>query len=117
MRLIQSEKPLTQLPGAFATPYRQFWDYYGYEGFHGPLHYQYDSRTWAGTEGMLYRVATVVKPLTPVGKVDYQGELWNAASLSGERIGVGERVEVITVERLRLYVDRVPPRAESIAKT
>jgi membrane protein implicated in regulation of membrane protease activity len=88
-----------------------------YERFHGPLHYQYDSRMWSGTEGMLYRVATVVKPLTPVGKVDYQGELWNAASLSGERIGVGERVEVITVERLRLYVDRVPPRAESIAKT
>jgi membrane protein implicated in regulation of membrane protease activity len=88
-----------------------------YERFHGPLHYQYDSRTWAGTEGMLYRVATVVKPLTPVGKVDYQGELWNAVSLSGERIGVGERVEVITVERLRLYVDRVPPRAESIPKT
>jgi membrane-bound ClpP family serine protease len=88
-----------------------------YEWFHRPLHYQYDSCTWAETEGMLYRVATVVKPLIPEGKVDYQGELWNAVSLSCERIGIGERVEVVTVERLRLYVDRVPPWAESIAKT
>jgi membrane protein implicated in regulation of membrane protease activity len=88
-----------------------------YERFHGPLHYQYDSRTWSGAEGMLYRVATVVKPLTPVGKVDYQGELWNAVSLSGEPIGAGARVEVISVERLTLYVDRAPPPVESIAKT
>jgi membrane protein implicated in regulation of membrane protease activity len=88
-----------------------------YEWFHGPLHYQYDSRTWSGGEGMLYCVATVVKPLAPEGKVDYQGELWNAVSLSGEPIGAGERVEVIAVERLTLYVDRAPPPAESIAKT
>jgi membrane-bound ClpP family serine protease len=38
-------------------------------------------------------------------------------SLSGEPIGAGERVEVITVERLTLYVDSAPPPAESIAKT
>ena len=80
-----------------------------YERFHGPLHYQYDSHTWSGAEGMLYRLATVVTPLTPGGKVDYQGELWNAVSLSGEPIGAGERVEVISVERLTLYVDRAPP--------
>jgi membrane-bound ClpP family serine protease len=57
---------------------------------------------------MLYCVATVVKPLIPAGKVDCQGELWNAMSLSGEPIDVGERVEVISVEHLTLYVDRVP---------
>ena len=80
-----------------------------YERLHGPLHYQYDSRTWSGAEGMLYRLAIVVRPLTPVGKVDYQGELWDAVSLSGEPIGAGERVEVLAVERLTLYVDRAPP--------
>jgi membrane protein implicated in regulation of membrane protease activity len=80
-----------------------------YERLHGPLHYQRDSRTWSGPEGMLYGVATVVKPLTPVGKVDYRGELWNAESLSGEAIDVGEGVEVIAVEGLTLYVDRAPP--------
>ncbi len=87
-----------------------------YERFHGPLHYQYDSRTWSGAEGMIYRLATVVIALTPGGKVDYQGELWHAVSLSGESIGPGERVEVISVERLTLYVDRAPPRGESTAR-
>ena len=87
-----------------------------YERVHGPLHYQYDSRTWSGAEGMLYRPATVVRPLTPAGKVDYQGELWHAVSLSGEPIGAGECVEVISVERLTLYVDRAPPRGESTAR-
>jgi membrane protein implicated in regulation of membrane protease activity len=85
----------------------------GYERLHGPLHYQYDSRMWSGAEGMLYRTATVVKPLTPAGKVDYQGELWNAVSLSGEPINVGDCVEVISVERLTLYVDHVPPYGPS----
>ncbi|HXH09298.1 MAG TPA: NfeD family protein [Alphaproteobacteria bacterium] len=79
-----------------------------YERRHGPLYYQYDSRMWSGAEGMLYRDATVVKPLTPEGKVDLQGELWNAVSISGEPIDAGERVEVIAVERLTLYVDRLP---------
>ena len=88
-----------------------------YERCHGPLHYQYDSRTWSGAEGMLYRPATVVKPLAPAGKVDYQGELWNAVSVSGAPIDVGERVEVVSVERLTLYVDRAPPPGESSATT
>jgi membrane protein implicated in regulation of membrane protease activity len=85
----------------------------GYERLHGPLHYQYDSRMWSGAEGMLYRTATVVKPLTPAGKVDCQGALWNAVSLSGDLIDVGDRVEVISVERLTLYVDRVPQSGPS----
>jgi len=80
-----------------------------YERRHGPLYDQYDSCTWSGAEGMLYRVGTVVKPLTPEGKVDLQGEWWNAVSISGEPIAAGERVEVIAVERLTLYVDRVSP--------
>jgi membrane-bound ClpP family serine protease len=62
---------------------------------------------WSGAEGMLYRTATVVKPLTPAGKVDYQGKLWNAVSWSGDPSDVGHRVEVISVERLTLYVDHV----------
>lgn len=82
-----------------------------YERLHGPVYYQYDSRYWSGAEGMLYRVATVVKPLTPTGKVDLQGELWEAVSISGEPIEVGQPVEVIAVERLTLYVDRVSPES------
>ena len=78
-----------------------------YERRHGPLYYQYDSRYWSGAEGMLYRIATVVKPLTPAGKVDLQGELWDAVSISGEPIDVGQPVEVIAVEHLTLFVDQV----------
>jgi membrane protein implicated in regulation of membrane protease activity len=83
-----------------------------YERHHGPLYYQYDNEGWAGAEGMLYQRATVVWPLTPAGKVKIQGVLWNAVSLSGEPIDVGEQVEVISTERLTLYVDRLPHPTE-----
>jgi len=83
-----------------------------YERYHGPLYYQYDNDGWSGAEGMLYQRATVVQPLTPAGKVKIQGVLWNAVSLSGETIDVGAQVEVISSERLTLYVDRLPPQTE-----
>ena len=79
-----------------------------YERCHGRLYYQYNSESWSGAEGLLYQTGLVVKPLTPAGKVTIQGVLWNAVSISGERIEVGEQVEVISVERLTLHVDRLP---------
>ena len=57
---------------------------------------------------MLYQVGTVVQPLTLAGKVTIHGVLWNAVSLSGEALAVGEQVEVISVNRLTLEVDRLP---------
>ncbi|GIX49524.1 MAG: hypothetical protein KatS3mg131_3735 [Candidatus Tectimicrobiota bacterium] len=81
----------------------------GYEKRHGPLYYQYRSEAWSGAEGLLYQEGRVVEPLLPAGKVSLQGALWNAVSLSGEPIAAGERVEVLAVERLTLYVDRLPP--------
>ena len=80
-----------------------------YEQHHGPLYYQYNSEAWSGAEGLLYQVGTVVIPLCPSGKVKLQGALWNAVSLSGEAIEVGQEVEVIAIERLTLAVDRVMP--------
>ncbi len=79
-----------------------------YERRHGPLYYQYKSDTWSGAEGLLYQEGMVIQPLTPSGKVKVEGVLWNAVSLSGETIDEGERIEVISVERLTLYVDRLP---------
>jgi general stress protein CsbA len=82
-----------------------------YERHNGPLYYQYNNQGWSGAEGLVYQRATVVQPLAPAGKVTIQGVLWNAVSLSGETIETGAQVEVITTERLVLYVDRLPPPA------
>ena len=80
-----------------------------YEWRHGALYYQYDNSNWTGAEGMFYQCGTVVQPLTPAGKVNMPGGvLWNAVSQSGETIDSGEPVEVIGVQRLTLYVDRLP---------
>jgi membrane protein implicated in regulation of membrane protease activity len=79
-----------------------------YEWCHGRLYYQYNSESWSGAEGLLYQTGLVVKSLTPAGKVTIQGVLWNAVSISGERVEVGEQVEVISIERLTLHVDRLP---------
>jgi membrane protein implicated in regulation of membrane protease activity len=81
----------------------------GYERQYGPLYYQYNSENWSGAEGLLYQPGTVVEPLRPAGKVKLPGGvLWNAVSLSGEPIVPGEAVEVISVQGLTLYVDRLP---------
>jgi membrane protein implicated in regulation of membrane protease activity len=80
-----------------------------YERQHGPLYYQYNSENWSGAEGLLYQPGTVVESLQPAGKVKLLGGvLWNAVSLSGEPITPGEAVEVIAVQGLTLYVDRLP---------
>jgi membrane protein implicated in regulation of membrane protease activity len=80
-----------------------------YERQYGPLYYQYNSENWSGAEGLLYQPGTVVEPLRPTGTVKLPGGvLWNAVSLSGEVIGLGETVEVLSVQGLTLYVDRLP---------
>ena len=78
-----------------------------YERRYGPLYYQYKSEAWSGAEGLLYQEGVVVQSLRPVGKVEVGGVLWNAVSRSGECLPVGERIEVLSVERLTLDVDRL----------
>lgn len=55
-----------------------------------------------GEEGMLHATATVTEALDPVGMVRVRGEYWSAES--GERVSVGEHVEVVEVSGLRLRV-------------
>ena len=74
----------------------------------GPIYYQYDNTNWQGAEGMLYKVGKVAKPLAPKGTIHVNGELWTAISLSGETIEEGGDVEVLRLDGLKLYVDRVP---------
>jgi membrane-bound ClpP family serine protease len=83
-----------------------------YERSHGPVYYQYNNEGWSGAEGLAYQRARVVQPLAPAGKVMIRGVLWNAVSLSGERIEMGAQVEVIATERLTLSVDLLPSHEE-----
>ena len=79
----------------------------------GPIYYQYDNTNWQGAEGMLYKVGKVEKRLAPKGMIHVNGELWSAVSLSGETIEVGEEVEVLRLDGLKLFVDRVPEESPS----
>ena len=85
-----------------------------YERSYGPLYYQYKSEAWSGAEGLLYQEGVVVESLTPAGKVKVGGVWWNAVSISGETLHVDERIEVVSVERLTLYVDRVATGATGV---
>ena len=78
-----------------------------FERRHGAVYYQYDSSGWGGGESLLYQRATVVEPLTPSGKVEMAGTLWQARSMRGETVARGEQVEVIDRHGLVLRVDRL----------
>ena len=58
-----------------------------------------------GSEGMVGMEGEVIQPLTPVGVVRVEGELWKAKSL-GEDVVVGEEVEILGLNRLTLEVKR-----------
>jgi membrane-bound serine protease (ClpP class) len=62
-----------------------------------------------GEQGMIGEVAIVCAPLTPVGKVFVQGEIWNAVSPA--HVEAGGKVVVRGVENLIL---RVEPVHESV---
>jgi membrane-bound serine protease (ClpP class) len=62
-----------------------------------------------GMEALAGDTAEVLELLDPVGTVRFQGEIWNAESLSGT-IEKGEKVRIKEMKNLKLYV-------ESIAKT
>ena len=56
-----------------------------------------------GSEGMIGREGTVIKPLTPFGAIRIEGEYWKAKSVD-ENIAVGEEVEILRLNRLTLEV-------------
>lgn len=59
-------------------------------------------RTVTGREGMIGEVAKVVERIEPEGKVFLKGEVWEATSAS--TISEGEKVRVVSVDGLMLYV-------------
>ena len=58
-----------------------------------------------GTDALEGEIAVVKKDLSPEGKVFVAGELWNAEA--DEHIPVGEKVQVVSVENLKLKVKRI----------
>jgi len=60
-------------------------------------------RRITGSEGMIGLTGEVTEPLTPVGVVRVGGEYWKAKSV-GENIAVGEEVEILALDGLKLMV-------------
>ena len=56
-----------------------------------------------GSEGMIGLIGEVTEPLTPVGVVQVGNEYWKAKSV-GENIAVGEEVEILALDGLKLMV-------------
>ncbi len=72
-----------------------------------------------GKEGMIGQVATVTEALSPTGQVKLQGEIWAAKNFlaPGEVIEAGQRVRVMAVKGLTLYVAPLsPPDLRHIVK-
>lgn len=68
--------------------------------------------TKTGAEGLVGKIAIVVSPFEQKdeamsGKIQLNGELWNAFTDSSSGVLPGEQVRVDSVERLNLYVSRI----------
>ncbi|MBA7622691.1 hypothetical protein ES703_30070 [subsurface metagenome] len=59
-----------------------------------------------GSEGMMGLVGEVIEPLTPVGVVRVEGELWKAKVVDDDDIEAGEDVEILRLQKLTLEVKR-----------
>jgi membrane-bound ClpP family serine protease len=60
-------------------------------------------RQTTGREGMLGMTGRVTQALDPAGTVNIKGEYWQASSIEG-KIEVGEEVEVVGIDGLKLKV-------------
>jgi len=61
-----------------------------------------------GVETLVGLIGVVKEDLSPEGKVFVYGELWNA--VADESIRIGERVQVVSVQNLKLKVKRIDAR-------
>jgi membrane-bound serine protease (ClpP class) len=66
------------------------------------------SKPQTGAEGLIGMIGEVRQDLNPAGKVLVQGELWNA--VADQYLSSGEKVQVVTVENLRLKVVKISAR-------
>lgn len=66
----------------------------------------FHKRKVTGSEGMMGLVGEVIEPLTPVGVVRVEGELWKAKVVDDDDIEAGEDVEILRLQKLTLEVKR-----------
>ena len=66
----------------------------------------FHKRKVTGSEGMVGLVGEVIEPLTPIGVVWVEGELWKAKSVEDDDIAAGEDVEILGLKKLTLEVKR-----------
>ncbi|PWT75952.1 MAG: serine protease [Bacteroidetes bacterium] len=66
-----------------------------------------------GIEGMLGEIGETIDPLSPSGKVRVRGEIWKAVSLTGDLMA-GEKVRIMEVRGLTLYVERIKTTLQNI---
>jgi len=59
-----------------------------------------------GLEGLIGETGESLEALTPIGMVRVHGERWKAESIAGN-IEQGEKVRVISVKNLKLYVEQI----------
>jgi membrane-bound serine protease (ClpP class) len=66
----------------------------------------------SGTEAMIGAKATALTPLSPTGRVDYEGENWAAILVPPTTsVDAGSTVQIVSVEGLRLRVQPIPSLA------
>ena len=63
-------------------------------------------RVQGGAEGMVGERATVLEACDPDGLVRVRGELWKATAGGSQGLAVGERATVLSVDGLRVVVER-----------
>lgn len=66
------------------------------------------ARVATGQESMIGAIAYTLDILAPAGRVSFQGEVWNAVSLTG-MISQGDKVLVREIKNLTLYVEKTDP--------
>jgi membrane-bound serine protease (ClpP class) len=65
-----------------------------------------------GAEGMAHKIGEVVDAQSGHGRVEVEGEVWNA--ISTEPLRLGQEVEIVgVVDRLTLRVQKVRPSAQA----
>src|SRR5262249_36184934 len=76
-----------------------------------------DEPVRTGYEELIGSVAEVREPLDPEGQIFLNGALWRARTTEGERVELGNRVRVRSVDGLTLEVEPVADRdPESVEK-